>query len=295
MSVEIAEADIVVGKARALLEGMACGRAAYVYDWNGADGWVRPERYEALEADNFGGRLGSGRADPARLREDLADYRPEMGLANRDLAVAHHGAHEHAVAVSSLLADLAPRRQPVAGPLREMSRLVSLQWRSQLREMGAQQEAQALRAREWERVSALEAERAGLLERLAAAEAERAAEARHAEAERAAEARHAEAAAAVADARSAVAEARAAAAESRVGELAAALAGARAALEEEAARAIESDRRREEEAARAAAGIAEARALATSILATRRYRIGSAIARPLDAARALVDRSPRGR
>jgi hypothetical protein len=62
VSAAIADADIVVGKARALLEGMACGRAVYVYDWNGADGWVTPERYPELEADNFGGRLGGLRA-----------------------------------------------------------------------------------------------------------------------------------------------------------------------------------------------------------------------------------------
>ncbi len=34
------QADIVVGKARAVLDAMSCGRPAYVYDAFGADGWV---------------------------------------------------------------------------------------------------------------------------------------------------------------------------------------------------------------------------------------------------------------
>ena len=47
----IAEADIVVGKGRAVLEAMSCGRAAFVYDAFGGDGWVTAESYPRLEAD----------------------------------------------------------------------------------------------------------------------------------------------------------------------------------------------------------------------------------------------------
>lgn len=46
----------MVGKGRALLEGMACARAAYLYDVAGSDGWVTPERYGAMEADGFAGQ-----------------------------------------------------------------------------------------------------------------------------------------------------------------------------------------------------------------------------------------------
>jgi hypothetical protein len=52
---EIARADIVVAKARAALEGMACGKAVYVFDGFGGDGWVTGDNYAALEADNFAG------------------------------------------------------------------------------------------------------------------------------------------------------------------------------------------------------------------------------------------------
>ncbi len=50
---EMADADIVVGYGRSVLEAMALGRAAYVWDYAGGDGWVTPETYPALEADGF--------------------------------------------------------------------------------------------------------------------------------------------------------------------------------------------------------------------------------------------------
>jgi hypothetical protein len=42
----MAEADIVVGYGRTILEAMACGRPAYVHDHSGSDGWVTAETYE---------------------------------------------------------------------------------------------------------------------------------------------------------------------------------------------------------------------------------------------------------
>jgi hypothetical protein len=41
-------ADVVVAKAGAALEAMACERAVYVYDQFGGDGWVTPDSYPAL-------------------------------------------------------------------------------------------------------------------------------------------------------------------------------------------------------------------------------------------------------
>jgi hypothetical protein len=96
---EIGAADIVVGKARAIVEAMACGRAAYVMDAFGTDGWVTPDRYAALEADNFAGRTERTALTAERLRDDLLAYRPAMGVANRDLAIAGHSAGRHAEAL----------------------------------------------------------------------------------------------------------------------------------------------------------------------------------------------------
>jgi hypothetical protein len=132
----IASADIVVGKSRAVLDGMACGRAAYVYDFGGGDGWVTPEAYPAMEADNFGGQATDWMPSSDRLASDLGDYRPDMGVANRDLVLAHHTAGDHVYALLTLFERLNPRAQPVAAPLRELARLVRLQWTTELELLG---------------------------------------------------------------------------------------------------------------------------------------------------------------
>lgn len=159
---EINDADIVVGKSRVIVEAMACGRAAYVCDHNGCDGWVTGDNYASLEADNFDGQAENRTVTAARLREDLLAYRPDMGPANRDLAVAHHGARLHAEALVEILARLAPRSEPADTPLEELGRLTRVQWQADSRALGFEHEAKLLRA-ELERrtvVSEREAERA---------------------------------------------------------------------------------------------------------------------------------------
>src|SRR4051794_17964920 len=91
----VADADIVVAKSRAALEAMACARAVYVFDTFGGDGWVTPESYPLLEADNFAGQATERTIVESDLQRDLHDYDPRMGVANRDLAAQHHAAHDH--------------------------------------------------------------------------------------------------------------------------------------------------------------------------------------------------------
>ena len=92
---------------------MACGRAAYVLDVVGGDGWVTEERYPAMEADNFSGQATEWSLDRERLIADLADYRPDMGQVNRDLVLTHHDARSHAYALVALFRRLSPRPEPV--------------------------------------------------------------------------------------------------------------------------------------------------------------------------------------
>jgi Glycosyltransferase Family 4 len=139
--------DIVFGKARVIVEAMACGRAAYVYDHNGGDGWVVPETYELLEADNFGGQAEGAGTSYERLRGDLAAYRPDMGPANRDLAVANHSANKHAQELVELFGRVAPRTDPVDAPLRELARLVRIQAGIDHRAQTLAAEAHGARAR----------------------------------------------------------------------------------------------------------------------------------------------------
>ncbi|GLQ81626.1 hypothetical protein GCM10007881_51470 [Mesorhizobium huakuii] len=133
----IAEADIVVGKARAVLDAMSCGRPAYVYDVFGTDGWVTPQVYDAMEADAFAGLALSRPFDPAQLVTDLGAYDPLMGLANRKLVMMHHHARIHAQQMIDLCSDLAKPTASRTTPKLELSRLVESNWRSESKLLSA--------------------------------------------------------------------------------------------------------------------------------------------------------------
>jgi hypothetical protein len=152
---ELVGADIVVGYGRSILEAMACGRAAYVYDWNGGDGWITAESYPAIEADGIAGRSGRTILGPDELADDLRRYSSAMGPINHDLVMAHHRANVHAQDLIDLFRALeVPSGRPREG-LQEMARLARLEWRARaevhslggeiaaLREMREQSEARA--------------------------------------------------------------------------------------------------------------------------------------------------------
>lgn len=126
----VAAADIVVGYGRSILEAMACGKAAYVYDWHGGDGWVTPESYPALESDGFAARNGRSVLPPQALVEDLRRYSPAMGPANHDLVVGNHRANVHAQELVQLFRGLSPGDRSPRSHLEEMARLVRLEWRA---------------------------------------------------------------------------------------------------------------------------------------------------------------------
>jgi hypothetical protein len=132
--------DIVVGKARAALEGMACGRAVYVFDEFGGDGWVTPEVYAAFEDDGFSGRSSGMPLDRARLRADLAAYDPDMGWLNRELAVTHHAARDHASRLVELLRGGMLREEDRPHPAAELSRHARAAWTAERRATNAERQ-----------------------------------------------------------------------------------------------------------------------------------------------------------
>jgi hypothetical protein len=133
----IADADIVVGKGRAVLEAMSCGRPAFLYDAFGADGWVTASTYDAFEADAFAGQSSPRVLGPDDLRDALDQYDPTMGHVNRELVLKHHQDRKHAEALVGIFKGLSPG-DPAATPSAELARLSRLRWR-------AEQEAGALR------------------------------------------------------------------------------------------------------------------------------------------------------
>jgi hypothetical protein len=200
--VALNQADVVFGKARVIAEAMACGRAAYVFDHNGGEGWVTDANRAALASDNFGGQEHPIAVDAERLADDLARYDPASGLANRDFVVAHHAAHKHAAQLVEVLREVAEEGAAARAPAphEELARMVRLYQRADGHAFAMQAEAHRVAG-----------ERDAAVAQAAAAEARAAeAQARAAHAEGRvgdAEARAARAEHEAADARAAAAEA----------------------------------------------------------------------------------------
>lgn len=131
----LCRSDVVLGCGRSALEAMACGRAVYVFGHLGADGWVTPETYDALEQDGFAGRGSKRVTGTDALITEFANYEAAMGLANQSLAVRHHDAGTHAAELVAALRSLTPENgaRSSDGSLREMSRLVRLEWQTERR------------------------------------------------------------------------------------------------------------------------------------------------------------------
>jgi len=164
------DGELVIGRGQVIVEALADGLAAYVYGDHGGDGWVTPARYERLEADGFSGGAGPWATTYEQLRADFDRYDPAMGPANRQLAAAHDG-RLHAQQLVEALQALAPRRDPVAAPLRELARLVRVETATSRRaeELAAAAAAARERARDAEHEAA---EAHGRADRLTAKVAE---------------------------------------------------------------------------------------------------------------------------
>ena len=146
---------------------MARGKAAYVFDHAGADGWVTPESYERIAAAGFSGMSPEPPPDAARLRANLDAYRPELGRLGRDLARTHHDARDHAAELVALLRRLGPEPPPLErSALRALALLSEAQLGAEIARDNRQEamqwfeRAQALNAQLGAQVARLEAIRA---------------------------------------------------------------------------------------------------------------------------------------
>lgn len=161
------DADIVIAKARAALEAMCAGRAVYVHDQFGGDGWVTRDNYPALEADSFAGQALPGRpATSEELTAELARYDPDMGRVNNEIVRRHHSAHHHATELVSVLRGPHQGWVDATDALTEMTRLTRASWRAEHRRVAIEHEAAGLR----ERAASAEHERDAWRERASAAE-----------------------------------------------------------------------------------------------------------------------------
>jgi hypothetical protein len=164
----IAEADIVVGKGRAVLEAMSCGRPAFVYDAFGGDGWVTADNYPRFEADGFAGQAEPDVMDAAALRAALDRYDADMGRVNRELVLKHHSVRRHTGALVELMTSRTPAAQQPVTWGEELARVSRLRWHAEAEAVALRRQADDLSAR----AHVAEADAEQLRTRAEAAEAE---------------------------------------------------------------------------------------------------------------------------
>jgi hypothetical protein len=144
--VEIANADVVMGLGRCVLEAMSSARAAYVFGNRGGDGWVTPDSYERMEAIGFAGAASTWVIDRANLVDDLGRFDADMGQVNRQLAVANHDAHRHAAKLIDVFRSLQPHRVADPAALDELERMVRVQRETDERAALAEIDSRRLRS-----------------------------------------------------------------------------------------------------------------------------------------------------
>ncbi len=93
---ETMRADLVFGSGRTILEALALGRAAFVYDEGGCAGFVTAESYPRLESCGFTPDAGEPVENLAAM---LRGYDRTLGTVGRELVVRHHAAARHAAAL----------------------------------------------------------------------------------------------------------------------------------------------------------------------------------------------------
>lgn len=128
----INRADIVIGKGRVAVEAMACGRAVYLYDMWGSDGWLTPENYDEYSYVGFGGHITPFDPTIDELADDLGRYSPALGPWGSTITVRNHRLDEHVGRLIELGAEAAgagARTGGARGDSEELARLARQSWR----------------------------------------------------------------------------------------------------------------------------------------------------------------------
>jgi len=110
---EINQADLVFCLGRSAIEAMACQRVVVVYDYNGADGLVTPDRFALLRERNFSGRTHRRQYSDAELAGEIGAYDPATAQGIYPMIEREHDVREMAHQYVALYEDVrphAPRR-----------------------------------------------------------------------------------------------------------------------------------------------------------------------------------------
>lgn len=128
----INKADVVIGKGRVVVEAMACGRAAYLYDMWGCDGWCSAETYEQFVFAGFSGNATPRDPSAEQIAEDLRSYSAELGPWGVNTVALNHRLDAHAARLIELAASAGGDGARSAGTrdqAEELARLSRQSWR----------------------------------------------------------------------------------------------------------------------------------------------------------------------
>jgi O-antigen biosynthesis protein len=106
------DADVVFSLGRGAIESMASGRAVFVYDRHGADGWVTPETVDDIASHTFSGKRFRRQLTPAELVAELDRYDPAMGPANRRIAEERYDIRAHLDRLEAVYAEAQDAFEP---------------------------------------------------------------------------------------------------------------------------------------------------------------------------------------
>jgi len=96
----INQSDIVISLGRGVLEAMACGRPAIVFDRRRGDGYINRDTYRRSRMNNLSGRAYSLDCKTKVIMGEIKKYNPDDGVMNRHIVLEHHN---HVKAVDTIL------------------------------------------------------------------------------------------------------------------------------------------------------------------------------------------------
>ncbi|HUX06573.1 MAG TPA: hypothetical protein VMX35_04605 [Acidobacteriota bacterium] len=145
----INEADLVVSIGRGVLEAMACGRAALIYDRHGCDGLMTPEVYQESRKCNLSGRRFGRKPNFEGIMELLAGYDSRMGEANRELVVGRHDIEKNLPQLEKIYAEAMSGPVPESAPELPVNEIVGSlnRWQSSNRNLRIRLEEEGTKLR----------------------------------------------------------------------------------------------------------------------------------------------------
>jgi len=113
----INKADIVISLGRGIIEAMACGRAAIVYDYQGGDGMITKDNIDEIRKYNFSGRRFKEKYVVAALIREISKYDSRMGAVNRDIIIREHNASLATDRIISICQEAESNFRPTPGSI----------------------------------------------------------------------------------------------------------------------------------------------------------------------------------